>query len=86
MDTAHFAAVVVHFLPSATLDRVRGAVRLVHHLPSYSCSTAEVVSLARRKGILLSRPPMEGGSTQVEPVRTRCDLEQLDSNASESLV
>jgi hypothetical protein len=89
------AALTAHYLPPATVSGVRAAVRLVHHLPAYSCAAPEVVCLGKRKGVQLERPALavsetgeqmqgltgSGGlsNTQTPPA---CELESLDTTTS----
>ena len=91
VDSKVLAGICTEFLPLASLERVRAAVTLTHHLPTYSFDAVEVAKLGKRKGVQLSRPSLSattaaggGGSSEgVRSARLPSQLEALDTNTSE---
>jgi hypothetical protein len=91
VDEQLLVRLAAHYLPSATLERVRAAVKLVHHLPSYAATSEEVLKLARRRGTLLPRPELQlpdeaSCAPPAAPVpavtKHPSDLERIDTASS----
>ena len=91
MDSKVLAGFCTEFLPLVSLERVRAAVTLTHHLPTYSFDAAEVAKLGKRKSVQLSRPFLSatgtadgGGSSEgSRSGRLPSQLDALDTNTSE---